>query len=273
MQKINRAIFSSRIRERILLSGPGSTKETYHLTLDVTAPYRPGDSLAVLPPNDPALRNRPRLYSIASSQLTSPHEAHLLVTLVTYEENGQLRHGVVSHFLCKSALVGETNISCFIQPTRNFALPHDPSTPVIFICAGTGIAPFRAFMLERQSIGAEGKNWLFFGERNRASDFYYQEFWENLSTTGLLRLDCAFSRDSSEKIYVQHRLFEHRRELWAWIQQGAVLYVCGDVHRMAKDVDQMLHTIAKSVGGYSDDQARAFLKSLRAEKRYLLDVY
>ena len=215
----------------------------------------------------------PRFYSIASAQALYPEELHLLVTAVSYQINGHLRHGVATSFLCHDAMIGETPIPLYLQPTRGFSLPPDSHTPIIMVGPGTGVAPFRAFLQERLATQAQGRNWLFFGERHQKSDFYYDVFWVALEKQGRLRLDLAFSRDGKEKIYVQHRMWEKRKDLWAWIEEGAYFYVCGDGKTMARDVEEMLIRIAASEGNLTDEAARQKIKSLRTAKRYRMDVY
>jgi sulfite reductase (NADPH) flavoprotein alpha-component len=361
--------YLSRIKERTLLTGPGSSKKTYHFSLNVEGSgisYQVGDSIGILPENDPKIvaqiirclkasgheeifdtrtnqtfafkdyllqkanLNRvntslfkllaepndlllaekkadlmaylhthtlldllklhratlfpqelcksllpllPRFYSIASSQKVFPSEIHLTVAHVSYTIHGEVRFGVGTHFLCDEANVGTTPIPLYIQPSNHFTLPQDPSIPIIMIGPGTGVAPFRAFLQERIATHATGRNWLFFGERNRATDFHYRDFWLELESLGKLKLDLAFSRDQSNKIYVQHKMLEEKRKLWGWLQEGAQLYVCGDAEKMAKDVDATLHQIARVEGGLNEEGSRAYVKNLRAEKRYLLDVY
>jgi len=215
----------------------------------------------------------PRFYSVASSYKTDPREVDLMVALARYTHKNEERFGVASHYLIHLAKKNETKVRIYVQKTHDFTIPEDGNKPVIMIGPGTGAAPFRAFLQERIFLGAPGKNWLFFGERNRATDFLYQDFWESLELRGRLKLSLAFSRDQSEKIYVQQKMYEEREALWQWIQEGAILYVCGDKTHMAKDVDTMLQTIAKEVGQISEDQVKIFFKTLKAEKRYLLDVY
>jgi len=355
--------YLSRIQERSLLTGLGSTKKTYHIVLEVEEnlfPYKAGDSIGVIPQNDPeevdaiiqrvkclgteeirhpklshilplrdfllhhvnisrvnlpflklvnpsqildkpALTNflhhhtlletlslfpldntahftqlmplLPRFYSIANSSLVFPNEIHLTVAFISYNLNGQLRKGVGSHFLCILATPGVTPIPIYLQPSNLFSLPKNPNASIILIGPGTGIAPFRAFLQERIAMQSLGKNWLFFGERNRASDFYYESFFNELMSLGKLRLDLAFSRDQNEKIYVQHKMYEERKSLWSWLSDGAYFYVCGDAEEMAKDVDAMLHRIVKEEGNMSEENARLYVKNLRLEKRYLTDVY
>lgn len=345
--------FLSRILERTLLTKSGSTKKTYHLSLDLAGSnivYKPGDSVAILPENDPADVDRildalgcsgdeeifdpktesetllrsylihkanlqkpspaflrrvkpfpqeetiaaelisdaalsykelpslllpllPRFYSIASSQHVFPDEVHLTVASVSYMAGGKLRHGVGTHFLCERAALAKTRIPLYIQPSHGFALPADPHAPIILVGPGTGVAPFRAFLQERLYKNMPGRNWLFFGERQREHDFYYADFWLALEQQKRLRLDLAFSRDGAEKVYVQHKMWENRKDLWAWLEEGAYFYVCGDANEMAKDVEAMLQKIAASEGNLSEEEARRKIKSLRAQKRYLADVY
>ncbi len=216
----------------------------------------------------------PRFYSIASSQRLFPNEVHLTVAAVSYTTNkGVQRHGVGTHFLCERALLEKTVVPLYIQPSHGFALPADSNASIILVGPGTGIAPYRAFLQERLSRKAPGRNWLFFGERNRSSDFYYEEFWLELQQQKRLHLDLAFSRDGAEKLYVQHNMWKQRKALWAWIEEGAYFYVCGDAKEMAKDVEATLQKIAASEGGLSDEDARRKIKEMRAEKRYLADVY
>jgi len=215
----------------------------------------------------------PRFYSIASSPLAYPDRVDLTVALFTFTHSGGLRFGVASHFLCQMAQEKTTAIPVYIQPSHGFTLPQDDATPIIMIGPGTGIAPFRAFLQERMARNASGKNWLFFGERNQSTDFFYKQEWEALSQANKLQMELAFSRDQPEKIYVQHRMLQHAKELWRWLQEGAYFYVCGDAHKMAKDVEAALIHIAAQEGGLTDEAAKAYIKTLRSEKRYLADVY
>ncbi len=215
----------------------------------------------------------PRLYSTASSPLAHPNEMHLTVTLTQYESNSQARRGVCSHFLCYDAPLENLSLPVYLQPTKDFLLPEDPSASIIMVGPGTGVAPFRAFMQERVAKGHRGDSWLFFGECNRAHDFYYEDYWTELETQGKLRLDTAFSRDQAHKIYVQDRLKESSRELFTWLESGAYFYVCGDAEHMAKAVDTVLHQIVTEEGGLDPDGAKQYVKNLRRQKRYLRDVY
>ena len=213
----------------------------------------------------------PRLYSIASSLSAHSDEVHLTVAVVRYDSFGRKRKGVCSSYLAER--VGET-IPSYFHPNKNFKLPQNQEAPVIMVGPGTGIAPFRAFIEERQTTGAPGKNWLFFGDRSQKTDYLYGNEWETYRKDGILNeLDLAWSRDQSEKVYVQHKMLEKGAELWKWLQDGAVFYVCGDASRMAKDVDQALRTIAQQHGSMNEEEATIWIKALQKEKRYLKDVY
>ncbi|MGA8938129.1 MAG: oxidoreductase [Acidobacteriaceae bacterium] len=218
-------------------------------------------------------RLMPRMYSIASSQLAHPGQVHLTVRVVLYEAHGRKRQGVTSGMLGDRAPVGGT-LPVFLDKNDHFRLPTDPSTPVIMIGPGTGIAPFRAFLEERQVRGEKGDNWLVFGDQRAASDYLYQDQFEGMQKSGLLtKLQTAFSRDQATKIYVQDRLREASDELFAWLERGAHFYVCGDASRMAKDVEQvLLESIAKGLNG-SPEQAAEYLKKMKADQRYQRDVY
>jgi sulfite reductase (NADPH) flavoprotein alpha-component len=216
---------------------------------------------------------QPRLYSISSSPKAHPGEVHLTVGAVRYESHGRGRKGICSTFLADRC-AAETSVPVFVQVSHGFRLPESGEVPVIMCGPGTGIAPFRAFLEERLATGAKGKNWLFFGDQKRATDFLYQETLEGwLSDGHLARLDLAFSRDQAEKIYVQNRMLENAAELWSWLQDGAHFYVCGDASRMAKDVDAALHTVAETAGGLSKEAAAEYVAKLKSDKRYQRDVY
>ncbi|WP_415910468.1 sulfite reductase subunit alpha [Oleiharenicola sp. Vm1] len=215
----------------------------------------------------------PRLYSIASSGKVHPTQVHLTVAVVRYETNGRPRHGVCSTFLADRAAVNETPVPVFVSHSH-FAPPADGARDVIMVGPGTGVAPFRAFMQERVATGATGRNWLFFGDQRRATDFLYEEEWLAWQQQGkLARLDVAFSRDQAEKIYVQDRMRQAGAELWAWLQGGACFYVCGDAKRMAKDVDAALHEIIAQHGGMDAAAATEYVKQLKKDHRYMRDVY
>ncbi|WP_350307352.1 NADPH-dependent assimilatory sulfite reductase flavoprotein subunit [Photorhabdus viridis] len=215
----------------------------------------------------------PRLYSISSSQAEVENEVHITVGVVRYEIDGRARTGGASGYLA-DRLQEEGDIRIFIEHNDNFRLPANPQTPVIMIGPGTGIAPFRAFMQQRDTDGAEGKNWLLFGNPHFTEDFLYQVEWQRYVKDGLLtRIDLAWSRDQQHKVYVQDKLREQGEEVWRWIKEGAHLYVCGDANRMAKDVERALLDIISEYGGMDAEQADEFLSELRLERRYQRDVY
>ncbi len=215
----------------------------------------------------------PRFYSISSSLKTTPDEVHLLVALASYNYKEEIRYGVASHFLCNLATPGHTEVPVYIQPSKHFKLPENPDTDIIMIGPGTGVAPFRAFLQERLAEGALGKNWLFFGGRNRHIDFLYGDFWQTLQKENKIRLSTAFSRDQEEKHYVQHLLLSHAKEVFEAIENGAYFYVCGDASNMAKDVEAALISVIGREGCFSEEEAKAYFKALKASKRYLTDVY
>ncbi|MEL6107509.1 MAG: sulfite reductase subunit alpha [Planctomycetota bacterium] len=216
----------------------------------------------------------PRLYSIASSQRKAGKEVHLTVGKVAYDRGGRQRKGVASTMLADRLSAGGA-VSVFVHPNHGgFTVPSDPDKPMIMVGPGTGIAPFLAFLQERQATAAKGKNWLFFGDQHRSTDFLYESELQHYSDSGLLtRLDTAFSRDGENKVYVQDRMREHASELWRWIDAGAHFYVCGDASRMAKDVDRMLKTIIAEQSSVSAEEAAAYVASLAKQQRYVRDVY
>jgi sulfite reductase (NADPH) flavoprotein alpha-component len=216
---------------------------------------------------------QPRLYSIASSPRAHPGEVHLCVGIVRYHTFGRNRGGICSTFLADR--VGpEVKPRVFVHSNNAFRLPQDGATDVIMVGPGTGIAPFRAFLEERKATEAAGRNWLFFGNPHRATDFLYQDEIEAYLADGTIaKFDVAWSRDQKEKLYVQHLMLQQGAELWSWLSNGAAFYVCGDASRMAKDVDQALLKIAEEHGKLSPEDAAAFISQLKKEKRYLRDVY
>ncbi|WP_145490521.1 NADPH-dependent assimilatory sulfite reductase flavoprotein subunit [Yersinia rohdei] len=215
----------------------------------------------------------PRLYSIASSQAETENEVHITLGVVRYDIEGRARTGGASGYLA-DRLALEGDIRIFIEHNDNFRLPANPETPVIMIGPGTGIAPFRAFMQQREADGATGKNWLVFGNPHFTEDFLYQVEWQRYVKDGLLtRIDLAWSRDQAHKIYVQDKLREQSAELWNWIQDGAHIYVCGDANRMAKDVEQVLLDVVALHGAMDAEQADEYLSELRLARRYQRDVY
>ena len=214
----------------------------------------------------------PRLYSIASSLNAHPDELHLCVGVTRYEAHGRIRKGVCSTYLADRVALDET-IRVYVDANKNFKLPASVDTPVIMVGPGTGIAPFRAFVEEREVQGG-GKNWLFFGEQHFDTDFLYQTEWQQWLKDGVLdRMDVAFSRDQKEKLYVQHRMQEQAKQLYAWLEEGAHFYVCGDESRMAHDVHQTLINIVKEQSGKSAEDADAYVKQLQKDRRYQRDVY
>jgi sulfite reductase (NADPH) flavoprotein alpha-component len=244
-------------------------------TLDVLAAIEkfPGirpDPEAFVEALDPL---QPRLYSIASSPKLNPGRVALAVDTVRYVIAGRRRLGVASTFLADRIAPGEA-LKLYVQKAHAFALPADPSIPVIMIGPGTGIAPFRAFLQERKAVSAPGRNWLFFGHQRSSCDFFYKDELQEMKSTGLLaRLSLAWSRDGSEKIYVQDRMREVGRDLWTWLTEGAHLYVCGDAKRMAKDVEIALVDVVAQHGARSADEAAAFVANLKKVGRYQQDVY
>ncbi|HEX3992137.1 MAG TPA: flavodoxin domain-containing protein [Acetobacteraceae bacterium] len=342
--------FEAEITEHVRLTGSRSSSDTRHIALSLEGSgieYEPGDSLGIVPRNDPALvdavlnatgldhdtalraalRDRydittltakqvedfaalagtarqaadwtngrqvidlletapqkftadqltgllrplpPRYYSIASSRQAVGEEAHLLVAGVRYETHGRQRAGVASIDMNEQRKTGD-RLQIFLRPNPHFRLPADPSRPMIMIGPGTGVAPFRGFLQQREATGARGKNWLVFGHRHYLHDFLYQLEWQDWIKDGVLnRLDVAFSRDQPEKRYVQHALWDARRDLHAWIQEGAAIYVCGDASAMAKDVDD---TLIRILADQTGQDGKAALDRLRRDGRYLRDVY
>jgi sulfite reductase (NADPH) flavoprotein alpha-component len=215
----------------------------------------------------------PRLYSVASSRAAVGEEAHLLIGAVRWASHGRARNGVASIDVVERRGVGAT-LPVYLKANPHFRLPADPAAPIVMIGPGTGVAPFRAFMQQREAMGATGRNWLFFGARRFTHDFLYQLEWQDWLQSGVLnRIDLAFSRDQRQKIYVQHRMWEARAELFAWLQDGASVYVCGDVKAMAKDVHAMLLQAIADQSGRDADGAAAYLRDMQRGGRYLRDVY
>ncbi len=218
-------------------------------------------------------RNLPRLYSVASSQKMCPGQVHALIVSVRYTIRDRERLGVSSTYVAERWPVGTTAEAYLQNQQKHFAMPCSSTTPMIMVGPGTGLAPFRAFIQERRATGATGRNWLFFGEQRRASDFFYADELTGYERDGLLRLDLAFSRDQEQKVYVQHRMRERAKDIWAWLEDGAEFFVCGDKNRMAADVDRELQLIIQTAGGKTEDQAREYVEAMRATKRYKRDVY
>ncbi|MGF1530465.1 MAG: sulfite reductase flavoprotein subunit alpha [Puniceicoccaceae bacterium] len=215
----------------------------------------------------------PRLYSIASSPMLYPDEVHLTVAVVRYETNGKSREGVASTWLSDRVTLDDPRVPVFIS-NSHFGIPADPQTDLIMVGPGTGVAPFRSFIQEQKARQGTGRCWLFFGDQHQVSDFLYEEeFAAALSDGSLHRLDTAFSRDQEQKVYVQDRMRENGRELWEWLEKGASFFVCGDASRMARDVDTALHQIVAEHGNLTPEEAGAYVKKLRSDKRYQKDVY
>ncbi|PRS61234.1 sulfite reductase [NADPH] flavoprotein alpha-component [Bacillus sp. GBSW19] len=214
-----------------------------------------------------------RLYSIASSLKANEEEVHLTIGAVRYDAHGRERQGVCS-ILCAERLEPGDTLPVYIQHNQNFKLPENPDAPIIMVGPGTGIAPFRSFMQEREEIGANGKSWLFFGDQHFVTDFLYQTEWQKWLKDGVLtKMDVAFSRDSEEKVYVQHQMKKQSKELFEWLEQGAYVYVCGDEKHMAHDVHSTLLSIIQEEGAMSKEKAESYLANLQQQKRYQRDVY
>jgi sulfite reductase (NADPH) flavoprotein alpha-component len=214
----------------------------------------------------------PRLYSISSSLKAHPDQVHFTIDVVSYESRGRMRKGVCSTFLAERA--NGVPVPVFPNSSK-FRLPEDGNTPIIMVGPGTGVAPFRAFLQDRQATGAKGKNWLFFGSQHRHCNYFYEEEFDQMKHDGFLtRLDLAWSRDAAEKSYVQHRMLENAAEIWKWMDsEGAHFFVCGDARRMAKDVDAALRKIIQEQGGKTEDETNQYVEKLKADKRYKRDVY
>lgn len=214
-----------------------------------------------------------RLYSIASSQKANSDEVHLTIGKVSYENNGRTRLGVCSGSIAERIQVGDP-LPIYVHKNPNFRLPEQEETPIIMIGAGTGIAPYRAFLEEREELGLEGKSWLFFGDQHFVTDFLYQTDWQRWLASGTLtKMNVAFSRDTDKKVYVQHKIEENAETFYKWLEQGAVIYVCGDKKSMASDVDRTILHIIEQQGQKTAEEAKAFVKELKQQKRYQRDVY
>ncbi len=242
-------------------------RELIDLATDYPADFRDGEEFVGV-----LKKLQPRLYSISSSPKAHPGEVHLTVAVVTYDSHGRSRGGVCSTFLadrCEDVQPG-----VFVHVNKAFRPPADDNVPMIMVGPGTGVAPFRAFLEEREARGAKGKNWLFFGNPYRATDYLYEEELAEKTKNGTLhKLSLAFSRDQKEKLYVQHLMLQEGAELWKWLDEGGYFYVCGDASRMAKDVDAALHQVIQDHGGKSEEEAVEFVKQLKKDKRYARDVY
>ncbi|MGH8596454.1 MAG: diflavin oxidoreductase, partial [Gammaproteobacteria bacterium] len=244
-----------------------STHQIVDVLLEAPGTWRPDEFIQLL---RPLAR---RTYSVASSRAATPDEAHLLVAVVQDPHGAQgARYGAASNYLADQAT--DSIVELHLEANQNFRLPADSDTPIIMIGPGTGVAPFRAFVAERAATGARGRNWLLFGERTLREDFLYQIEWQKALSSGTLhRLDVAFSRDQVAKFYVQDRIREHAREVYAWLEEGATVYVCGDAKQMAKDVHAALHAAIETAAGVDPEAAREYMRELQRNGRYRRDVY
>jgi len=267
------AELSANERLQKIVSDNGSIAEYIHgrdiYDLLQEAPYQlsPDDLISIL------RKNTPRMYSIASSQEAVDDEVHIVVSVVRYEGYGRYKEGFCSSFLSDRVHTDE-QVKVFIDPNTRFKLPANPDSPIIMVGAGTGVAPYRSFMQHRELTEANGKSWLFFGERNFTTDFLYQAEWLQYLKDGVLtKADVAFSRDQERKVYVQHKMMEQGKELFNWLENGAHFYVCGDAQRMAKDVDSALKNIIQTHGGLTKDKAEEYVKAMQQTNRYQTDIY
>lgn len=222
---------------------------------------------------DSLRRLLPRFYSIASSQKSVGHEIHLLIRHMATQRGGETRLGICTEMLCHDLPIDKGELLFFLHPAPHFRLPSDPQSPLIMVGAGTGVAPYRAFLQERLSYSDTGEHWLFFGEWTAEGHYFYRPFWEEAAANNRLRISTAFSRESAQRIYVQDRLLEESPRLWEWLQKGAYLYLCGDAKKMAPAVEQTLQAIAREEGDLSAEAAQQWLRSLRKSKQYQRDVY
>lgn len=274
LQKIQTTFTNETLAELLLEENEDQLRaylETHDL-LDVVNDYSlQGVDLETL---TSLLRKMPaRLYSVASSYQANPEEVHLTIGTVRYQAGGRERSGVCSVQVAERVEPGDT-LKIYVHRNQNFRLPADTNTPIIMIGPGTGIAPFRAFMEERDELGVEGKSWLFFGDQHYVTDFLYQTEWQQWIKQGVLtNIDLAFSRDQAEKVYVQHKILEKKAELYKWLEEGAVVYVCGDEKSMAKDVHDTLLQVIQEEGNLSAEDAQQYLADMQQNKRYQRDVY
>ena len=265
--------FAPKSKLQKLIDQPGKFKEYLYgrdivdLFLDYPAKVTAEDLSKLLRPI------QPRSYSISSSPLACPGELHLTVSVVNYERSGRAKRGACSNFLADVSVEDE-HVPIFIESNPNFRLPKNDETPIVMIGAGTGIAPYRAFVQHREMAEKRGKSWLFFGNRNFETEFLYQTEWQNFLKTGALtKMNVAFSRDGSKKEYVQHRLIENSAELFRWLEEGAHFYICGDMNNMAGDVQKALVKIVEKEGALNQESAQEYVNKLQKEKRLQLDVY
>ncbi len=273
-KSFNKSNYEGEILTNIVLNDIGSVKETRHIEIGVDGDisYEPGDSIGILLTDKNGDKITPRLYSIASSVDETEGEVHLTVSVLKYKDkDGVEQKGLCSNYLAD--LEPGSKVNFYVSKNRQFKLP-DNDKDIIMVGPGTGIAPFRSFMAQRNFSAASGKNWLFFGECNFLKDFLYQTEWQDYLDSELLtNIDVAFSRDQKEKIYVQHKIKERGKELFNWLEKGAYFYVCGDKEKMSKDVEDSLLKVIEEFGKKSKKQAGEYLDKLKEEERYLLDVY
>lgn len=274
LEKVSK-LTNSKILEDLLASGnEGKVKDYLHGRdlLDLVRDFGPWGKTAIEFVS--VLRKIPaRLYSIASSLAANPDEVHLTIGAVRYEAHGRDRKGVCSIFTAERLQPGDT-LPIYIQQNENFKLPSNPETPIIMVGPGTGVAPFRSFMQEREELGLNSKSWLFFGDQHFTTDFLYQTEWQKWLKNGVLtKMDVAFSRDIDKKVYVQHRMIEQSKELFEWLEEGAAVYICGDEKHMAHDVHHTLLEIIAKEGDVSLKKAEEYLADMQKQKRYQRDVY
>ena len=273
-KSVNKANYEGEILTNVVLNDNGSVKETRHIEIgtDDDIHYEPGDSIGIILLDDEGKKISPRLYSIASSVNETEGEVHLTVSVLKYiDKNGKEQKGLCSNYL--ASLKEGDKVSFYVSKNRQFKLPAEDKD-IIMVGPGTGIAPFRAFMAERNFQNSSGKSWLFFGECNFLKDFLYQTEWQDHLESGLLsKIDVAFSRDQEEKIYVQHKITEQGEEIFNWLENGAYFYVCGDKEKMSKDVETSLLKVIEIKGNKTADEAVNYLEELKNQDRYLLDVY
>ena len=215
----------------------------------------------------------PRFYSISSSQKVVGNYAHLLVASFSYSRGKKIYGGLASDFLCEGAILNQTLLPTYVHTNLNFRLPENSHTPILMIGPGTGVAPYRAFLQERTYQKAPGKNWLIFGERHKAYDYYYEDYFVSLENSHFLKVDTAFSRDQSEKIYVQNCLLNNGEKVWQWLKDNATIYICGDAKQMAKDVISSLESIIQKYGVLSPKETKDYIRQLKRNKKLLMDVY
>ncbi|MBI1246657.1 hypothetical protein GC197_02290 [bacterium] len=270
LRKVDLQVLTPAVRQKMDLPCEDDWLRDRHL-IDVLVNFAPQVSAQTLV--DSLRPLQPRLYSIASSPKAHPGQVHLTVGAVRYEMHGRICKGVASTYLADRLHPGGS-VGVYLQKSAHFRLPEDPSVPIIMVGPGTGIAPFRAFLEERIAVGATGKSWIFFGDQHQASDYLYRGWLEQSVSDGVLsRLDLAWSRDSADKVYVQHKMLDAGAELFDWLEAGAHFYICGDASRMASDVDRALRQIIAERSGGSADDANAYVDRLIQEHRYQRDVY